>query len=62
MMPMYTVIFQVFAYSNWCDITWGNREKSLDIGVKNKAKAEIEAKKAKEDLKVEFKLERFKLF
>jgi hypothetical protein len=36
LMPMYSIIFQTFAFANWCDITWGNREKSEDNSVKDK--------------------------
>jgi cellulose synthase/poly-beta-1,6-N-acetylglucosamine synthase-like glycosyltransferase len=29
-MPMYTLVFQIFSYANWQDISWGNRGKSED--------------------------------
>jgi chitin synthase len=35
-MPMYSIIFQEFAFCNWCDISWGNRGKSEDSQIKEK--------------------------
>ena len=35
MMPLYQLIFQVFSYANLHDVSWGNRQVSVDSSLQN---------------------------
>jgi hypothetical protein len=34
-MPLYQIVFQAFSYANLHDVTWGNRQVSVDQSLQN---------------------------
>jgi len=44
MMPLYQIVFQVFSYANLHDVTWGNRQVSVDQTLQNASNASVDPK------------------
>ena len=60
-MPLYLIVFQVYSYANFHDVTWGNREASADMTLQQIQKRQQEILNEKL-LKRDYKITRVFIF